>query len=55
MGQLALHELIALDEAIEVARKMTSQKDTLIVVTADHGHTLTMGGYSARGNPIMGE
>lgn len=40
--------------AIELARRMTNEDDTLIVVTADHAHTLTYNGYAPRGNDIMG-
>lgn len=50
----ALHDTLALDAAVRVADEMTSQQDTLIVVTADHGHVMTMGGYARRGNPILG-
>ena len=50
----ALTEAIAMAEAVKVAREMTSEKDTLIIVTADHSHTLTIAGYPSRGNPILG-
>lgn len=50
----ALSEAAAFDEAIKTALEMTSREDTLIVVTADHGHTLAMAGYSRRGANILG-
>lgn len=50
----ALDETIEFDEAIGTAMKRTDPKETLIIVTADHSHTLTMGGYAQRGNPILG-
>lgn len=50
----ALDETIALARAVEVALELTSADETLIVVTADHSHTLTFAGYPARGNPILG-
>lgn len=34
---------------------MTSKKDTLIVVTSDHSHTFSVGGYQPRGSDIFGE
>jgi alkaline phosphatase len=49
----ALTETIALSDAVRVAREMTG-RDTLIVVTADHSHVMTMAGYPGRGNPILG-
>jgi alkaline phosphatase len=50
----ALTETIAFSDAVRVAREMTGD-DTLIVVTADHSHTLTISGYPSRGNPILGK
>ncbi|HSG38131.1 MAG TPA: alkaline phosphatase, partial [Thermoanaerobaculia bacterium] len=50
---LALTDTIELSRAVERAALMTGE-DTLIVVTADHSHTLTMSGYPTRGNDIMG-
>lgn len=49
----ALTDTIAMAEAVEVANQMTSADDTLILVTADHAHTLSFVGYPARGNPIL--
>src|SRR5690606_39068524 len=49
----ALTDTIALAEAVQVAVELTDEADTLVLVTADHGHTLTFAGYPARGNPIL--
>jgi len=54
MAKRALDELREMDEAVKRAVDLTDQSDTLIVVTADHSHTFTMGGYPIRGNPILG-
>lgn len=51
----ALSDTDAFDQAIAVALEMTSPEDTLIIVTADHSHTLTMAGYPRRNNPILGK
>ncbi|KAK3105350.1 hypothetical protein FSP39_023195 [Pinctada imbricata] len=51
---LALHDTLAFDDAVAKAVEMTSEQDTLIIVTADHSHTFAMGGYPTRGNPIFG-
>jgi alkaline phosphatase len=50
----ALTETIEFANAVKVALAKTNRKDTLIVVTADHSHTLTISGYPLRGNPILG-
>lgn len=51
----ALTDTIALSEAVEVAKRLTDDQDTLIVVTADHSHVFTIAGYPSRGNPILGK
>ena len=51
----ALNETIAMAQAVTTARELTSDRDTLIIVTADHSHTLTIAGYASRGNPILGK
>ena len=51
----ALDETIAFSDAVRVAMDMTSTTDTLILVTADHSHTLNFVGYPTRGNPILGK
>ncbi len=50
----ALEDTLAFDNAIRTAMQNTDPKDTLIIVTADHGHTMIMNGYAERGNPILG-
>jgi len=50
----SLNDWVAFDEAIQKALDMTSDDDTLIVVTADHSHTFMFGGDAPRGNPIFG-
>ncbi|WIH06224.1 alkaline phosphatase [Xanthomonas translucens pv. graminis] len=51
----ALDETIALSQAVQAAAEATSAEDTLIIVTADHSHTLNFVGYPQRGNPILGK
>ncbi|MFB3117526.1 MAG: alkaline phosphatase [Myxococcota bacterium] len=50
----ALTETIEFARAVGVAAERTSADDTLIVVTADHGHVFNIGGYPTRGNDILG-
>uniref|UniRef100_A0A6M2E1K4 Alkaline phosphatase n=1 Tax=Xenopsylla cheopis TaxID=163159 RepID=A0A6M2E1K4_XENCH len=50
----ALFETLALDDAVASAVELTKpQDDTLIVVTSDHSHTLSINGYPKRGNHIL--
>ncbi|KAK5602760.1 hypothetical protein CRENBAI_026665 [Crenichthys baileyi] len=50
----ALHEAVEMDRAIGRAGLLTSTHDTLSVVTADHSHVFSFGGYTHRGNTIFG-
>jgi len=51
----ALNETAELSKAVAIADELTDDKDTLIIVTADHSHVFTMAGYPVRGNPILGK
>jgi len=51
----ALMDTVEYSNAVQTAVNLTSQEDTLIIVTADHSHVMTMGGYVTRGNPILGK
>lgn len=50
----ALDETVEFAKAIKLAASLTDESDTLIVVTADHAHTMSMSGYPARGTNILG-
>ena len=54
----ALHDTVELSAAVRRTMEMVDLNETLILVTADHSHTFTIGGRSSgftqRGNPIFG-
>ncbi len=50
----ALKDTQAYSEAVKTARGLTNENDTLIIVTADHGHTMAIAGYARRGADILG-
>ena len=49
----ALYDTLALDSAVDTAKSLTNPAETLIVVTADHGHVFSFAGYQSRTNPIF--
>lgn len=50
----ALDETVEFAKAVETAKKLVNREETLILVTADHGHVFTIAGYPPRGNDILG-
>uniref|UniRef100_A0A8C5YN72 Alkaline phosphatase n=1 Tax=Marmota marmota marmota TaxID=9994 RepID=A0A8C5YN72_MARMA len=51
---VALTEAVMFDSAIDKAGQLTSDQDTLTLVTADHSHVFSFGGYTLRGSSIFG-
>ncbi|KAH8271213.1 hypothetical protein KR018_001446, partial [Drosophila ironensis] len=50
----AIDETAEFGKAVGLARSLTSLDDTLIVVSSDHSHTMSLAGYSSRKNDIFG-
>lgn len=51
---LAMLETQAFAEAVQIAIDSVDLDETLVMVTADHSHVMSIGGYPTRGNPILG-
>ena len=50
----AVDETLQLDAAVTRALEMVNTEETLIIVTADHSHAMTINGYPDRGKDIFG-
>ncbi|WP_028312132.1 alkaline phosphatase [Derxia gummosa] len=50
----AVTDTVAFDDAIKAALGKVDLSNTLIVVTADHDHTMAFNGYGKKGTPILG-
>lgn len=53
-AHLALDECNEFDKAVQNAVDRTNHYETLIVVTADHSHPVSVAGYGPRGNDVLG-
>ncbi|KAL0829060.1 hypothetical protein ABMA28_003926 [Loxostege sticticalis] len=53
-AKVAIDEAAAMEEAVRLAVEMTDEEDTLIIVTSDHTHTLSINGYPDRGSNVFG-
>lgn len=51
----ALTDTIEFSRAVQQALEKTDPNETLIIVTADHSHVMTMAGYPPIGSPITGK
>lgn len=49
----ALDETAQMDKAVEKAVSMTDSEDTLIIVTADHSHSMVFTGYAGRDQNVL--
>ncbi|KAM3875275.1 alkaline phosphatase, tissue-nonspecific isozyme [Diretmus argenteus] len=54
-ASMALHETVALDNAIAKGLQLTNEEETLTLVMADHSHPFVINGFPFRGNSILGK
>ncbi|XP_068218736.1 alkaline phosphatase-like [Palaemon carinicauda] len=54
MAKRMLAETLEFDDAVKMALDMTDPDETIILVTADHGHSLTINGYAPRHSSMLG-
>lgn len=54
MVGLSIDETLEMEKAIQKARDITDPNETLIVVSSDHSHPLSIAGYPGRGTNILG-
>ena len=54
LGTRALSETLAMDRAVEEIVARVPGEETLVIVTADHSHPLSVGGYPGRTADITG-
>lgn len=55
LGRMALEETAEMHRMVEAVMERVNLEDTLVIVTSDHSHTLTVGGYPPRGTDILGK
>ena len=49
----ALHDTLALSDAVQRAMDLTNEDDTLLVLSSDHSHVFTISGYSLINTDIL--
>jgi alkaline phosphatase len=53
-GIRALNETLAFDQAVRAAASLADPRETLLLVTADHDHTMTIAGYPPIAEGVTG-